>query len=255
MSLIKCAECNGQVSDRAAACPHCGAPVSAPLVCSECQSALPRGSITCRECGAPVAAPHPVQLAQPATSISRSTGASAPPASLSEPIVLYPSPSKGVLLLLGSVALVAASLLLRANLDSTILRHLPSNIAHLLVIGSIAFFSFAGISGFYRLLVPKPSIVLDGDGITATASALGETKIAWDEISDVKIFTLHGQRMLEIIPKDLPTLLSRVGALSATAIKANAALGYPPIFIHPAWVRCSLEQLESLIRERLAAGR
>lgn len=27
MALIECAECSGQVSDKAAACPHCGAPV------------------------------------------------------------------------------------------------------------------------------------------------------------------------------------------------------------------------------------
>lgn len=27
MALIKCAECNGTVSDKAAACPHCGCPV------------------------------------------------------------------------------------------------------------------------------------------------------------------------------------------------------------------------------------
>ena len=28
MALIQCAECKGQVSDSAAACPHCGAPVA-----------------------------------------------------------------------------------------------------------------------------------------------------------------------------------------------------------------------------------
>lgn len=28
MALITCGECNGQVSDQAATCPHCGAPVA-----------------------------------------------------------------------------------------------------------------------------------------------------------------------------------------------------------------------------------
>ncbi|WP_421311984.1 hypothetical protein [Aeromonas veronii] len=27
MALIECGECNGKVSDKAASCPHCGAPV------------------------------------------------------------------------------------------------------------------------------------------------------------------------------------------------------------------------------------
>jgi len=31
MALIQCHECNGQVSDHARACPHCGAPVIATI--------------------------------------------------------------------------------------------------------------------------------------------------------------------------------------------------------------------------------
>ncbi len=31
MALTRCAVCQGQVSDRAATCPHCGAPVRAVL--------------------------------------------------------------------------------------------------------------------------------------------------------------------------------------------------------------------------------
>ena len=31
MALIRCGECQGQVSDKAAACPHCGAPVASVL--------------------------------------------------------------------------------------------------------------------------------------------------------------------------------------------------------------------------------
>ncbi len=28
MALVKCAECEGQVSDKAKSCPHCGAPIA-----------------------------------------------------------------------------------------------------------------------------------------------------------------------------------------------------------------------------------
>lgn len=34
MALISCGECAGKVSDSAAACPHCGAPVAKPAVYS-----------------------------------------------------------------------------------------------------------------------------------------------------------------------------------------------------------------------------
>lgn len=31
MSLVACSECAKQISDKAAACPHCGAPIARPL--------------------------------------------------------------------------------------------------------------------------------------------------------------------------------------------------------------------------------
>lgn len=31
MSLVACSECSHQVSDKAASCPHCGAPIARPL--------------------------------------------------------------------------------------------------------------------------------------------------------------------------------------------------------------------------------
>jgi len=41
MALIECPECKGQVSDKAEACPHCGAPVqnkqqNPELICEDC---------------------------------------------------------------------------------------------------------------------------------------------------------------------------------------------------------------------------
>lgn len=38
MALIKCSECGKQVSDKAQACPNCGAPISTGLHCPECGS-------------------------------------------------------------------------------------------------------------------------------------------------------------------------------------------------------------------------
>lgn len=38
MALTKCGECGGQVSDKAAACPHCGAQIAAVVVTPEARS-------------------------------------------------------------------------------------------------------------------------------------------------------------------------------------------------------------------------
>ncbi len=63
MAMIKCSECGRDISDKAAACPHCGAPVivavAAPpptvlLPCSECGAGIPDKAACCPNCGAPV---------------------------------------------------------------------------------------------------------------------------------------------------------------------------------------------------------
>lgn len=73
MALITCSECGGQVSSTAAACPHCGAPVSAAPAaeerkCEECGAVLPDGAAACPNCGCPteVKSAQPVQPVQPA---------------------------------------------------------------------------------------------------------------------------------------------------------------------------------------------
>ena len=48
--LLKCSECGGKVSDKAAACPHCGAPVDASV--SKSHGKKNRRS-SCPECGRP----------------------------------------------------------------------------------------------------------------------------------------------------------------------------------------------------------
>lgn len=58
MALIECSECNGQVSDKAANCPKCGAPVTIVVaavegrVCGHCKTLNHKDAIACRSCGA-----------------------------------------------------------------------------------------------------------------------------------------------------------------------------------------------------------
>lgn len=57
MALIKCPECNNQISDKADACPHCGMPVKEMLSkiskreCPECGAMVEAESEECPECG------------------------------------------------------------------------------------------------------------------------------------------------------------------------------------------------------------
>lgn len=63
MALIPCSECGKEISDKASACPHCGAPVAsqvapaASTLCSECGKEISDKAGVCPNCGAPVAPP------------------------------------------------------------------------------------------------------------------------------------------------------------------------------------------------------
>lgn len=57
MSLIKCKECNNEISDSADSCPKCGAPVPKPPgadggQCGHCLTIVKKGATTCPNCGA-----------------------------------------------------------------------------------------------------------------------------------------------------------------------------------------------------------
>ena len=63
MALVKCYECQNQISDAALACPNCGAPVKAQtatqtaplesdLKCPFCMNPVHENAITCGNCGA-----------------------------------------------------------------------------------------------------------------------------------------------------------------------------------------------------------
>jgi len=57
MALIKCPECNTEISDRAEKCIKCGFPMAKyvpPVKCPECGNEAPGGAVTCGKCGFPL---------------------------------------------------------------------------------------------------------------------------------------------------------------------------------------------------------
>lgn len=63
MALIKCSNCDKEISDKAKVCPRCGQPVilvapvseeAKPLLCEECGTEIPEGVDACLNCGCPV---------------------------------------------------------------------------------------------------------------------------------------------------------------------------------------------------------
>lgn len=56
MTMINCSECGKDISDKAAVCIGCGAPMMTLIKCSECGIGISDKAEICNGCGAPVAA-------------------------------------------------------------------------------------------------------------------------------------------------------------------------------------------------------
>lgn len=59
MALIKCSECNKDISEKAKACPHCGCPNN-QIKCPECSGFMSDELNDCPKCGYPVKGKQPV---------------------------------------------------------------------------------------------------------------------------------------------------------------------------------------------------
>lgn len=64
MALIQCVECNKELSEKAASCPHCGCPNN-QIKCPECSTFVDGSIDTCPTCGYPFKAPISVQPSSP----------------------------------------------------------------------------------------------------------------------------------------------------------------------------------------------
>lgn len=53
MALIKCTECGEMISDKATACPHCGAPIEKMIKCEDCGAEYSADAEMCPNCGCP----------------------------------------------------------------------------------------------------------------------------------------------------------------------------------------------------------
>lgn len=65
MALITCPECEGMVSDRAKACPHCGFVLESSR-CPECGAKVTADAQTCTACGFPLKQAQPQAAPTPA---------------------------------------------------------------------------------------------------------------------------------------------------------------------------------------------
>lgn len=77
MALINCPECGKEISDQAASCPSCGAPLGNKKFCKFCGEQIDEDCIVCTKCGKQVEDLRNINQINPNIIVNNSSNASA----------------------------------------------------------------------------------------------------------------------------------------------------------------------------------
>jgi len=111
-----------------------------------------------------------------------------------EDIVIFPSRKKLVLIAVGAFVFIAIGVFIIRK---------PEIFWIVRVLGGYLGVAFSGIClgyAIFRLIKPKPSLVINDEGVFDNASAVGAGMLKWSEIDEVKISSFMGQRFLSTSP-------------------------------------------------------
>jgi len=168
---------------------------------------------------------------------------------VSKIVVIYGSRAKAAwLVLLSSLFVVGGFLLISLWLEG---RESVGTGAVGLV--SVLFFGGCGILVICLILINRPLLIIDGNGIDERTSAISVGLIKWHEIAAVYEYRFGSQSFLGITPHDLNPILGRVNPVVRLAIRANVGLGAAPINISASLLPVSLGEIAQEIDKRFAS--
>jgi hypothetical protein len=143
-------------------------------------------------------------------------------------LVIYPSKFKTVLIAAGALIFVCIILAFAIWEEKS---EVPFWEDLLIYWVGTPLFGFAFIYACYRLIVPKPAVIINHRGIFDNASALSAGLVEWGEIDKVFIYEYYGQRCLGIVPLDVKAFLKRQPVFKRWLMKINMHLVEAPINI------------------------
>lgn len=162
-------------------------------------------------------------------------------------LVIYPSRTKALLVVLGSIAFVALGIWI--GTPEIARRVAPWEVVIASYVG-VPFFSACGLYAAYRLAIRRPAVEIDSAGITDAASALGVGRLNWDEVDHVRLYKFSGQPMLGIVPRELDLFLSRQPSMRRRVMELNLTLGCAPVNIPQVMLRMKVGDLAELLHTR-----
>ncbi|MBI5760143.1 MAG: hypothetical protein HZA46_16625 [Planctomycetales bacterium] len=163
------------------------------------------------------------------------------------PLVIYPSRWKATLVVLGAAIFVAIGVAMIVVPDDP---GLARWFLRRLGLVSVLFFGACGAYALFRLVVPRPALVADADGLVDNASAVGVGRLRWDEIECLWPYEFSGQNFLGIMPVNLEDVLARLPGWKNALIRANLSFACAPINIPQVMLPVRLDDVVTELVER-----
>lgn len=115
---------------------------------------------------------------------------------------------------------------------------------------AIILFGACAIVAVKRFLRPDAALIINMHGIDVRTSALAMGFLTWDEIAEMRAYTIKQQVFLGIMPKDLEALLAKQPLWKRLDIRADLMIGAPPISIPQGALPVTVAELLRVIDRR-----
>lgn len=110
------------------------------------------------------------------------------------------------------------------------------------------FFGFTSLLYLWKLVDPKPGLILSADGFTDHSSSIRSGYIPWGDITDISVIEIHGQRLLRVHVQDPVQYINRQNnRFSKYAMKLNYRLYGTPLCLTNTGLQCDFDKLKHLI--------
>jgi hypothetical protein len=167
-------------------------------------------------------------------------------------LVIELSKSKAILIIVGSLAMVAAGAWLFLMDERTIARDLPIDdplFVHGVGIAGMVLFSLTAILGLRKLFDKKPGLVFNSTGIIDNSSGLSAGLIPWSDVTGAEIYQVQRQKMLIIKVRNPEEFIQRGNVLKRAVVKINSKMSGSPIAISSNTLKTNFPELLSIFQQ------
>jgi hypothetical protein len=167
--------------------------------------------------------------------------------------IIEQSKKKLVLIILGSLALVAAGAWM-LSLDADEIRsgrsfnfffRSPAVVYGFGGAGVICF-GLSAAYAFKKMFDKRPGLVLNSSGFIDNASGIAAGFIPWTEVTGAGVYEIQGQKMLTVGLRDPQKYIDRGSALKRALNKANSGMVGSPVSISSVALKINFAELVSL---------